>query len=122
MTKISKQDFGDFVRKQRLQLIPPISLRGFAEKIGISATYLSKIERGDFDPPSENSIRLIARELKINEDELLGMAGKVSSDVATIIINKPVLTAQFLRASKGFTKEKWESLIIQAENLKKGED
>ena len=122
MTKISKQEFGEFVRRQRLQLFPPISLRGFAEKVGISATYLSKIERGDFDPPSENTIRIIAKELNINDDELLGMAGKVSSDVAAIITNKPVLASQFLRTSQGFTKEKWESLIIQAENLKKGED
>jgi transcriptional regulator with XRE-family HTH domain len=28
-----------------------------AKKIGVSPAYLSKIERGDFDPPAEDKIR-----------------------------------------------------------------
>ena len=31
-----------------------------AKKIGVSPAYLSKIERGDFDPPAEDKIRKIA--------------------------------------------------------------
>jgi hypothetical protein len=122
MVYISKQEFGEFIRKLRLGLNPPVTLRGFAEKVGISPTYLSKIERGDFDPPAEDTIVRIAKELKCNEDELLGMAGKISSDVASVIINKPVLAAQFLRTSKSLTKKEWESLITQAEKFKKGDN
>ena len=120
MSKISKQEFGDLIRKRRLELNPPVTLRGFSEKIGISPTYLSKIERGDFDPPSEDTIGRIARELKCDEDELLSMAGKISSDVVDVIINKPVQAAQFLRTSKNLTKQQWESLIDHAKEIKKG--
>jgi transcriptional regulator with XRE-family HTH domain len=34
--------------------------RETAKKIGVSPTYLSKIERGDFDPPAEDKVRRIA--------------------------------------------------------------
>jgi len=122
MSNISKQEFGDFIRKQRLALNPPVTLRGFAEKVDISPTYLSKIERGDFDPPAEDTIRRIAKELKCNEDELLALAGKISSENLAIITKRPVEMAQFLRASKGLSKDKFEKLIANAERLKKGDN
>lgn len=121
MANISKQEFGDFIRKRRLALNPPVTLRGFAEKIGISPTYVSKIERGDFDPPAEDTIRRIAKELKCNEDELLALAGKISSENLAIITKRPVEMAQFLRASSRLSKAEFEKLIANAEKLKKGD-
>lgn len=118
MINISKRKFGEFIRKRRLELIPPVTLRRFAEKVNISPTYLSKIERGDFEPPAEDTIKRIARELQCNEDKLLAMAGKVSSEVTKIITQHPVEAAQFLRTSEGLSKEKWMRLIKEAKNLK----
>lgn len=121
MSNISKQEFGEFIRKHRLALNPPVTLRGFAEKVDISPTYLSKIERGDFDPPAEDTIRRIAKELKCDEDALLALAGKVSADITAIITKRPIELAQFLRSSKGLNKEEWEKLIAKAKQLKKGD-
>ena len=40
-----------------------LSQRALAELVGVDFTYLSKIENGRVDPPSESVLRKIAREL-----------------------------------------------------------
>jgi len=69
-------NFGSRIRQLRVD--KGISLRDFAGMIGIDFTYLSKIENGKVDPPSEEKIRKIARELGEDEEELLSLAGKFS--------------------------------------------
>jgi len=86
--------------------------------VGKSPTYISKIERGDFDPPSEETIKKIAKELNYDEDLLLSMAGKISDDIKHIITENPIKAAQFLRTSKGLSKERWDTLISKAEKLR----
>ncbi len=68
--------------------------------MGIQPTYLSKIERGEFDPPSEQTIRAIAAELGEDVDLLLAMGGKVSSDLQEIIRKRPQVFASLLRELK----------------------
>lgn len=95
--------FGDYIRKRREELHadnPEFSLRRMAARIGIQPTYLSKIERGEFDPPSEQTTRAIARELAEDADVLLAMGGKVSSDLQDIIRRRPQLFASLLRELK----------------------
>ena len=53
-----REKFGAFIRREREAR--EIGLREMAKKIGVSPTYLSKIERGDFDPPAEDKVRKIA--------------------------------------------------------------
>lgn len=92
--------FGDYIRKRRETLQadkPEFSLRKMAGRIGIQPTYLSKIERGEFDPPSEQTIRAIAAELGEDADVLLAMGGKVSSDLQEIIRKRPQVFANLLR-------------------------
>ncbi len=117
MVKISKQEFGDWLRKARTE--KGVTLRKFAEMVGKSPTYISKIERGDFDPPSEETIRTIAKELGQDENLVLGMAGKISDEIRDIITENPIEAAQFLRTSQGLTKEEWHKLISKAETFKK---
>ncbi len=66
-------------------------------RIGIEPAYLSKIERGDFPPPSEEAIRKIAFELDLDADLLLAMGGKVSTDLREIIMKRPRLFADLIR-------------------------
>jgi transcriptional regulator with XRE-family HTH domain len=66
----------------------------------LEPSYLSKIERGEQPPPSEESIRALARELGEDPDVLLAMAGKVSTDLQRIILKRPALVAQLLRDLK----------------------
>jgi transcriptional regulator with XRE-family HTH domain len=90
--------FGEYIRNTRLAL--KIGLREFAVKIGISATYVSKMEVGDYAPPSEERIVKMAEILKLNKDNLLAMAGKISSDLQQLIIEEPELYTAFLRKAK----------------------
>ena len=41
-------EFGDFISKRRLEL--NMTLRGFAKELGVSAPYLSDIEKGNREP------------------------------------------------------------------------
>ncbi|WP_291206865.1 helix-turn-helix transcriptional regulator [Hyphomonas sp.] len=95
--------FGEFIRKRREEIQasnPAFSLRRMAGRMGIQPTYLSKIERGEFDPPSEQTIRAIAAELGEDVDLLLAMGGKVSSDLQEIIRKRPQVFASLLRELK----------------------
>ena len=71
-------DFGSRIRQLRVE--KDISLRDFADRIRIDFTYLSKIENGKVEPPSEDKIRKMAKELEVDAEYLLSLAGKVSSE------------------------------------------
>ncbi|MFT7086674.1 MAG: transcriptional regulator with XRE-family HTH domain [Rickettsiales bacterium] len=106
--------FGEYIRNTRLAL--KIGLREFALKIGISATYVSKMEVGDYAPPSEERIVKMAEILKLNADSLLAMAGKISSDLQDKITAEPELYAAFLRRAQ---KKEIESFLNNNNDPKK---
>lgn len=95
--------FGAYVRDVREQLRSGdrrFSLRQVAQRIGIEPAYLSKIERGDLQPPSEATTIKLARELGEDPDVLLALAGKVSSDLRDVILKRPQLFAKLIRQLK----------------------
>jgi transcriptional regulator with XRE-family HTH domain len=65
-----------------------VGLRQFAKAIGVSPTYISKMERKLGLLPGKATIRKIAEFFGKNPDELLAMADKVASDVLVIIRNR----------------------------------
>ena len=71
-------DFGSRIRQLRTD--KGISLRDFADIVGIDFTYLSKIENGKVDPPSEDKIKVMASKLGVESEVLLDLAGKISSE------------------------------------------
>lgn len=100
MYYIRHMTFGSYVRATREDLRARdkrFSLRQVAQRIGVEPAYLSKIERGDVAPPSEDTIRRLAADLGQDSDVLLAMAGKVSSDLQAIIRARPQLFAELLR-------------------------
>lgn len=97
------KEFGTYLRQRREELLRSdrsFSLRQVAGRIGIEPAYLSKIERGEFAPPSEEVIRKLAQELGENPDILLALAGKVSRDLMEIIVQRPKLLGDLLRQIK----------------------
>ena len=46
--------------------------------IGVSPTYLSKVERDEFPPPAEDKVKAIAKIIGCDADDLLARAGRVS--------------------------------------------
>ena len=108
-----KETFGERVRRSRQA--KKITLRKFASLINVSPTYMSQIENNRFSPPTEEVICEIARALEEDKDELLSLANKIHSDLLPIINRFPREVAAFLRATQGFDRSRWKSLIKQIE-------
>jgi transcriptional regulator with XRE-family HTH domain len=111
-----RKSFGALVRREREA--KEIGLREMAKMIGVSPTYLSKVERDEFPPPAEGKVRKIAEIIGRDPDELLALAGRVASDLTDIIRQRPREMADFLRAAKGLTAEDIARLARQAQKAK----
>ena len=72
------------------------SVRSLAARLGVSATYLSGLERGQ-QRPTETLLRQLARELGIEPEPLLALARRVPEDVSSAIAARPAL-AEAVRA------------------------
>jgi transcriptional regulator with XRE-family HTH domain len=108
--------FGALVRRERVA--KEIGLREMAKKIGVSPTYLSKVERDEFPPPAEDKVRKIAEIIARDADELLALAGRVASDLTDIIRQRPRQMADFLRAAKGLSVDDLARLARAAQKAK----
>ena len=84
-------------RLRELRRAARLSQRALAERVGVDFTYLSKIENGRVEPPSEGVLQRIAKELadKLGRDEteladeLITLAGKIPSDLAETLSRNP---------------------------------
>ena len=112
----AREKFGAFVRREREA--KEIGLREMAKMIGVSPTYLSKIERDEFPPPAEDRVKAIAKIIDCDADDLLARAGRVSTDISDIIKRHPVELAALLRTTKGLTAEDIARLARQAQKAK----
>lgn len=113
---MSEMKFGAFVRHKREA--KDIGLREMAKMIGVSPTYLSKIERDEFPPPAEDKVKAIAKIISCDADDLLARAGRVSSDLSDIIKQRPREIAALLRTTKGLTADDMAKLARQAQRAK----
>ena len=110
---MSGEKFGEFVRREREA--KEIGLREMAKMIGVSPTYLSKVERDEFKAPAEDKVRAIAEIIGCDADDLLARAGRVASDLSDIIKQHPRELAALLRTTKGLTAEDMAKLARQAQ-------
>lgn len=77
------QNFGEFLQKKREE--KKITLRKMAEMIGVSAPYLSDIEKGRRNPPEMEKLEIISHILLLSDDDkstMLDLAGKMRNSVA----------------------------------------
>jgi HTH-type transcriptional regulator, competence development regulator len=82
--------FGPRIRE--LRKAKSLSLRALANSVGVSFTYISKIENEklDFgDYPGDDLIRKLAAALSVNTDELLILAKKVPEGIKKRVIERP---------------------------------
>jgi transcriptional regulator with XRE-family HTH domain len=112
-----RETFGVYVRRQRKE--KGIGLREMAKMIGVSPTYVSKVERDEFPPPVEEKVKAIARILECDPDDLLARAGRVASDISDIIKRRPVVLADLLRTTKGWSAEDIARMAREAKKTKK---
>ena len=81
-----KGELGRRLRRRREAL--ELGLRETAARVGISPTYLSRIEtHTERHPPAEHVIQSLARVLKDDFDTLMQLAGRVPSDVEEVVLS-----------------------------------
>ena len=107
-------------RLRELRREARLSQRGLAERVNVDFTYLSKIENGRVEPPSETVLKNIAKfpasELDLDEtelsDELITLAGKIPSDLAETLARNPG-AFRFLRSLGDDVRsaDEWQRLI-----------
>jgi transcriptional regulator with XRE-family HTH domain len=114
--KSGREKFGAFIRREREAR--EIGLREMAKMIGVSPTYLSKIERDEFPPPVEGKVKAIAKIIECDADDLLARAGRLSSDISDIIKRHPVELAALLRTTNGLKAEDIARLAHEAQKAK----
>ncbi|NLF61697.1 MAG: helix-turn-helix transcriptional regulator, partial [Lentisphaerae bacterium] len=97
-----KVSFGEFIKQLRNNTKDTdgsiLSLRSLAERIKVSPTYLSKVERGIY-PASSAVIERLATALGVSKDELFARAEKIAPDIEVDFANsaKPAMLASFMR-------------------------
>ena len=111
-----REKFGAFIRREREAR--EIGLREMAKKIKVSPTYLSKVERDEFTPPTEEKVRAIAHILHLDSDELLALAGRMPTDLVEIIKRHPVEMSALLRTTNGLSADDIVQLAREAQKVK----
>ena len=78
------------------------SIRSVAKRIGIHHSYLSKLERGENAPLTEERIHALARLLGEDPDLLMALSGKLSDRITGLIRSNPLL---FLSSVEALEKQ-----------------
>jgi transcriptional regulator with XRE-family HTH domain len=113
--------FGDIIRQEREKRKtgnPEYSLRKFAKAVGISPTFLSKIETNEFDPPKAEKIIKMAELLEIQPEKLLAKAEKMDPELERIVTERQVELASFLRTADGMSSEQLKRMAEAAKKIK----
>ena len=109
-------EFGTYIREKRMELksfSSKFSLRKIARIIEVEPAFLSKVERNIVPPPSEGKIIALAEALDEDPDFLLGLAGRISKDLVSIVSKRPILIAELLRKLENRSDEAIETIIRQ---------
>ena len=80
------------LRVRQLRVGQELTQRELAKRLGVSVSYISKVENDNLhfgDYPSEKFIHKLATELKGDENELLLLADKVPSELRKRIRERP---------------------------------
>lgn len=88
------QSFGRALREQRESR--NVGLRRLARVSGLSASYLSRIERDLVPPPSLKLIHELARALGADPDVLLAAAGVIPDHLLAVLRERPAPMALLL--------------------------
>jgi transcriptional regulator with XRE-family HTH domain len=98
MSKLIIMEFGQLLR--RLRSDKGVGIKRLAPDLGVTYSYLSKLESGDVGP-SEAFVGRVSTYFHYDRNELLLAAGKVPHDVLEILRSHPQDAVKFLRERFG---------------------
>lgn len=104
------------LREAKAQNDPAFSLRQLALRCGVTPPYLSRLERDEVAPPSEEVLRLLAAELGEDTDVMLALGGKISTDLRAAILARPKLFAELIRSLKDMPDHAVLSLVREVQD------
>ena len=109
-----KTSFGTYIRS--LRLLRGFGLRELARQLGISAPYLSDLEKDKRGAPPVDLVRAIAKILDADSENIYDLAGisrnTISSDIDDLLISKPEIVS-LLRSVNFFNLSKQQILEIK---------
>jgi transcriptional regulator with XRE-family HTH domain len=88
-----RTEFGEMLRQQRV--MASLTLGELAERSGVSASHLGRIERGERFP-SGRILRRLARPLGFEENELFALAGYLSPASSAVAEESPAYAGRQL--------------------------
>ena len=109
---------GDYIRQLREQRDEYRSLRHFAEALGKSPSWVSKVER-NLEVPGTDTLLQIAALLKANPDELLKRAEKLDPEVEKALIERYAEVSVLLRTITDMTPQQITRLETEAQAIRK---
>ena len=109
-----KTTFGVYIRNLRLSR--EIGLRDLARQLGISAPYLSDLEKDNRGAPRTELVRAIAKILDADSETIYDLAGEsrntIAYDIENLLIAKPEIIS-LLRSANFFSLSKKQILGIK---------
>ncbi len=96
-----------------------ITLRKFADMIGVSPTYLSQVEKGRFHPPTAYRVRRIAKLLGEDADLWIALADRVPEDVDDMVKRHPKDMPELMRLVIGSTPGEFQAIKEAVLNIRK---
>lgn len=121
---MNNQNFGEFLQTKREQ--QKITLRQLAEKLGVSAPFLSDVEKGRRNSLDMDKLVMLKRILALSEDEyetMLNLAGKqrktVAPDLPEYIMERDYVSAA-LRTARDLDagEADWQRFVEELKNRK----
>ena len=109
-----KTSFGTYIRS--LRLLRGFGLRELARQLGISAPYLSDLEKDKRGAPPVDLVRTIGKILDADAEKIYDLAGKsrntIASDIEDLLIAKPEIVS-LLRSVNFFSLSNQQILKIK---------
>lgn len=91
----NEKTFGALLRRLRQE--KDLTLRELAQRLGINHAYLSQLETGLVDKPSEELARKIALEFGEDEERLVFLARKIQEQIQDIRDKYPKVAPSYFR-------------------------
>ena len=114
--------FGETIKQWRLNL--RLGLRESSKEIGISATYLSRLENNKENPPQADKLVKIARIYRKTEDEIFSLADRVPPDIEETykkneVYKKKLPELMRTIAQQDLSSAEWDQFIKETKKRRK---